>query len=556
MSETLTVDFVGASGKGGGVVRTFVVVSVGALVAAFVFAGTSAPATRPGGTVVVAWEGAGAATCLRRPTACAKSMSNEEYQLTLAASLRARPDGWGAGLVRRYTLTRDPFTVTLHLRRDARWSDGTPLTAADYVYTWNLLKKEPWYALRTARRVSAVDKNTVRVEFPEPDGLWRIHVAVSLPLPRHVWGGLSVEEIFAATGRGIVDPRSGKPIASGPFLMQSFRPGREAVFSRNPRYWAPAKLDRLVMRFGQNTAEALRNGEVDVVGGSGRDLSAALPFAERPEKGIKVVAGPSNSLEYLSVRVDGGHPALRNKLVRRALAYGIDRVAIVRALYGKIAPTTRVADNVAFTVGERGYRPNWAKYRYRPAETRRLLTQAGCRRGSDGIFTCAGQRLSLRFVTQAGVEYRQRTLELVKAQLRPAGVEVIPLYTPDLTRVRPGDLVGIDYDVLLAGLPDQVPDGLTGFEYARCREPGNPFNPSGYCSRLFNADIDQLRKIVEPTRLAAVANRADRRLAADVPLIPLYRPPRIYAYRESISGLRPNPFWPIWWNAETWSVER
>ena len=536
--------------------RAFVGVAVGCLVAAFVFAGTSAPATKPGGTVVVAWEGAGEPPACISPTVCARSMSNPEWQLALAASLRARPDGWGAGVVRRYTLARDPFTVTLHLRRDARWSDGTPLTAADYVYTWNLLKNESWYALRSARRVSAVDKHTVRVEFPDPDGRWRTLIGYSLPLPRHVYGGLSIAEIFAAFGRGIVDPRTGKPIASGPFLLQSFLPGREAVFARNPRYWAPAKLDRVVMRFGQNTADALRKGEVDVVGGSGRDLSAALPFAERPEKGIKVVAGPSNSLEFLSVRVDGGHPALRNKLVRRALAYGIDRVAIVRALYAKIAPTTQVADNIAFTVGERGYRPNWAGYRYRPAEARRLLTQAGCRRGSDGIFTCAGQRLSLRFVTQAGLEHRQRTLELIKAQLRPAGVEVIPLYTPDLTRSTSRDLVGIDYDALLVGTPDQAPGVFGGFGYVRCREPGNPDNSSQYCSRLFNADIDQLRKIVDPTRLAAVANRADRRLAADVPQIPLYWNPRIYAYRESVSGLRPNPFWPIWWNAETWTIER
>ena len=96
------------------------------------------------------------------------------------------------------------------------------------------------------------------------------------------------------------------------------------------------------------------------------------------------------------------HPALRNKLVRRALAYGIDRPALVRQVLGEIDPSARVHDSAVYVTQSRHYEPNWRPYRYRPAEARRLLTQAGCRRGADGIFSCGGQRLSLRFVTTAG----------------------------------------------------------------------------------------------------------------------------------------------------------
>ena len=63
-----------------------------------------------------------------------------------------------------------------------------------------------------------------------------------------------------------------------------------------------------------------------------------------------------------------------------------------------------------------------------PEQGRRLLEQAGCRRGGDGIYSCAGERLSLRFATAAGVERRERTVQLAQAQLRQAGVEVIPVY--------------------------------------------------------------------------------------------------------------------------------
>ena len=78
----------------------------------------------------------------------------------------------------------------------------------------------------------------------------------------------------------------------------------------------------------------------------------------------------------------------------------------------------------------RHYESNWSAYRYRPAQARRLLGQAGCRRGADGIFSCGGKRLSLRFVTTAGVPFRAQALPLIQAQLRAAGVEVVPVFAP------------------------------------------------------------------------------------------------------------------------------
>ena len=122
----------------------------------------------------------------------------------------------------------------------------------------------------------------------------------------------------------------------------------------------------------------------------------------------------------------GGHPALRSKLVRQALAFGIDRVAIARAILGEAAVRARrPLDSTVFLPGEPYYRPNWSGYRYEPARARRLLEQAGCRRGSDGIYSCDGERLRLRFVTTAGVPVREQVLQLAQAHLRSVGVEVV-----------------------------------------------------------------------------------------------------------------------------------
>ena len=135
--------------------------------------------------------------------------------------------------------------------------------------------------------------------------------------------------------------------------------------------------------------------------------------------------------EHLDIRVrPPGHPALRNKFVRRALAYGIDRVALVRSVFEdmKIERTLRPLDSVVLRSSNDAYRPNWSIYRYRPDAARRLLVRAGCRRGADGIYSCAGQRLSLRFVVLGNLPRRVQTFELVQAQFKQAGVEVVPSY--------------------------------------------------------------------------------------------------------------------------------
>ena len=187
----------------------------------------------------------------------------------------------------------------------------------------------------------------------------------------------------------------------------------------------------------------------------------------------------------------GGHPALRNKLVRRALAYGIDRVAIVRALFGAVGPKLRPLDSAVLRSGDRFYAPNWSGYRYDPGHARRLLNEAGCRRGEDGIYSCAGVRLSLRFVSRGAGDRRVRTLELVQAELRQAGVEVVPLYSSAHDQV----LESGDFDVtLFAWFGGGAEDGGINSLYG-C---GGEQNYTGYCQRLVTGDLDQSRSNLPP----------------------------------------------------------
>ena len=433
-----------------------------------------------------------------------------------------------------YTLTR-PYTLTYHIRREARWSDGVPITARDFKFTYAAIRSvrgEPSEVVHaTIRHVTAVDAKTVRVVLRSRVASWRS--LFPFILPAHALSGEDFSKVWL---RGINNPKTGRPIASGPFLVESWEPGR-VTFVRNPRYWKnhPAYLDRLVVRFCDPCAvgeqvEWMRTGEVDVLHST--VVSGAQAQELRRLPGVRALVGRGANWEHLDIRVDeGGNPLLKRKRVRQALAYGIDRVALVRALHVQIDPRYPPSDSALFLTYSTHYQPNWRRYRRGRAEASRLLEREGCRRGPDGIYACDGRRLSLRLATLAP---REQTLRLIQGQLRQVGIEIVPVYAP------PNVLFGQilpngDFDLALFSWltgPDSPSDVI---DLYGC---GGDLNVSGYCQRLVTRDLDQAQRILDPARQADVLNRADVQLARDVPVIPLFENPVVVAHRTTVRNVR------------------
>ncbi len=145
-------------------------------------------------------------------------------------------------------------------------------------------------------------------------------------------------------------------------------------------------------------------------------------------------------------------------------------------------------------------------------------------------------------MTAPGQPLRERTLQLVQAQLRRAGVEVVPTF---------GDSSSGDFDAhLFTWFTRGGPIGQKGI--FGC---GRPQNFTGYCQRLVTSDLDQADRILDADQRARVLNRVDGQLAKDVPVIPLYDVPLLYAFRTTINGVDPAPFNPFW-KAENWWLGR
>jgi len=476
----------------------------------------------------------------------------------LEAPFDVGPDlTWRPKLVTNVTFTkRPPFTLTYHIRPEARWSDGVPITARDFVFSHQAIRKHGApddLQRKGVRSVRALDAKTVRVVLRSRFAGWRGLFGRGV-LPSHALQGEDLETVWRD---GIDNPKTGRPIGSGPFLVERWERGKQITLVRNPRYWGPhpAYLDRLVVRFqvqGAALRDAFRRGELDVASHFPPGFVADL----RQEPAVSVLSNQrSAGWDLLEIRVrTGGHPALRNKLVRKALAYGVDRAAIVRDVLVGTDRNASQRDSAVFPPQSPHYRRNWQIYRYRPAEARRLLEQAGCRRGSDAIYVCAGERLRLSFVTTSPTGgFRPRVLELVQTQLRQVGIEVVPTFATNISffeQILPSG----DFDVALfawiAG-----PDPTSAKLIFGC---GGPLNHTGYCQRLVTSDLDQAGRILDADQQARVLNRADARMAKDVPVIPLYQQTQSVALRSTVRNfdLSLNTTLTPLWNAEDWWLER
>jgi peptide/nickel transport system substrate-binding protein len=456
-------------------------------------------------------------------------------------------------LVSSYSFTRKrPFTLVYRIRPEARWSDGVPVTARDFVFTLQAIRRHGNPLERefhsVVRQIRAVDAKTLRVVLRPRFAGWR--QLFGNVLPSHALRGEDLTKVWSDR---IDTPKTGRPIGSGPFLVERWERGRQIVLRRNPRYWGPhvAYLDRLVVRFSQapdDPSQALREDEFDVATGVRIDLFPSV----RKAPGVRVYSTPSNGFEHFDLRLGpGGHPALKNKLVRRALAFRLNRVALVRELYGDINPAWGPLDNTLFFTNARHYEANWKAYRYRPRQARRLLEQAGCRRGADGVYMCAGDRLSLRFLTSAGNRTRERVISSVQLQLRQIGFEVKPVFATSGALFDQIISNGA-FDVALFGWVFTNPDSAGFRGIYGC---GGSQNYTGYCQRLVTKDLDQSERILDARQRARVLNRADRQLARDVPVIPLFQFVQTAASDADVRNYAMHPL-SAFWNAENWWLER
>lgn len=319
-------------------------------------------------------------------------------------------------------ISADGRTITINLRDDIVWSDGTPITSADFIFTYDMTMNpantvNTTYPYNLITDISAPDDRTVVTTFAEPFVPWVANLWTYV-LPKHV-----LEPVFEAEGSLDTAAWNLAPIPSaGPYVFAEWESGSYARFVRNDNYYGtPAKIDEIFFRFVPDDASqvaALRTGTGDL----GTFISQAdIPTLEAA--GVEVFAVVSGYDEGWYIYFgEEAHPALADKRVRQAIAQCFDRFAINRdLLLGLTEPAVTFWDNTPYA------NPNLEPWPYDPAAANALLDAAGwVDSNGNGTRDKDGVELVLRHGSTTR-QIRQDTQAVAQQNLAGCGIGFEPI---------------------------------------------------------------------------------------------------------------------------------
>ena len=450
-------------------------------------------------------------------------------------------------------LTKKPFTVTYKIKKNANWSDGKPVTAQDVIFTLQtILNPKNDVAGRAGyedvQRARAIDSKTLRLTFKKPYAAWKLLFYGQFGvLPKHALQGKDFNEVW---NTNVNSQTTGKPIGSGPFILESYTKGQSMTMVRNTRYHGTRpKLDKIVFRFITNTdseIQAIKGGEVDAIYPQPQLQLGDL----RRTSGLKVLSSAGATYEHIDFNAGKkGFPLARAPWFRQAFAYSIDRTALTKQLFGNLKPDLKPLDSLTYQNTQKQYQPHFAQYTYNPTKAGQIMTSKGCRKGGDGIFVCGGIRASVKYGTTAGNRLRELSQEIVQAQAKKSGIEVVIDNSP--SRIFFPQVSNEDYQLaLFAWVGTGDPSGIT--DIYSC---GGESNWMGYCSKKVTDLLKAADQELDPPTRVKLVNAAGKIMGLNVPSLPLYQKPTFLVYKSKLQGLADNPTTggPLW-NVQNWSI--
>jgi len=450
-------------------------------------------------------------------------------------------------------LKKSPQTVQFTFSPKANWSDGTPVTCADWRATWQIwINPANNPASRTGyediKSVTCKGKTGVIV-FKKVYAAWDALVNSGV-WPAKYTAGKDANKLW----------EDSIPVSSGPWKFQSWQKGTQITVVKNPKYTiAPMKLDRVVFRYIADTNarfQAMKAGE-----GQAMEPQAQLQIADfQKDKNFVVKAVAGYSYEHVDIQFGPkGAAPLKAPYVRQALITGINRPQIASALYQTIAPGLPTLQSNIFKSFEKGYVKAYAKYPFSQTKVISMLKGKGCTggpdkpsAGNDKIFSCPGVgKLSFRFSTTAGNQLRALTFEVIQRQLKSVGIELVPRFQPA------GLLFGTtlpssDWDLIMFTWVEEPTSKITSRDKLGC---GGDINYGNYCNKKASALLDKTAQELDDATRTKLLNQSEAMMAKDIPSIPMFVRPVFTIAAKKLKGLTtPTTLEGDFWNVNTWSV--
>jgi peptide/nickel transport system substrate-binding protein len=394
---------------------------------------------------------------------------------------------WSRSIATSITVSNHDRTYTIHMGAKWRWSNGTPLTAADALFDWSLLKagsgpKSPlpycyageggvpleWQAVTAPNAHTLVVTTTqpVNPSWFEINGLTQI-----IPMPEATWNRYPTNVTKELQWINSIADQPMNPVyrvVDGPYRVQAVVANQYYRFTWNPDYTLGAPhIHTIIYDYEpSDTAEfaALRTGQIQV-----GTLPSQFWSARGQLTGYAIQEEPSYSFDYIAPNYSPKTPGIGNVLnqlyIRQALQYGINQPGLIQALFHGAATATLTPVPVTSALYDQAIKN---PYPYNVAKGRALLEAHGWKM-VNGVMTKGGKKLAFTFLFPTGSLVIAEEVQAIQATWAEEGVEVtlkgVPPTTFDAVQISPSDLGtwavnGVNYWIYA---PDYLPDGTFAF---------------------------------------------------------------------------------------------
>ncbi|MGW8226826.1 MAG: peptide ABC transporter substrate-binding protein, partial [Anaerolineales bacterium] len=360
-------------------------------------------------------------------------------------------------------ISEDGLTITIPLRQDAIWTDGTPVTANDYVFTYEMTMAEEnavgtRYPFDTyVESVTALDDYTVQITMNAPYVGWASGFDISHDfLPKHI-----LEPVFEAEGTiDNAEWNRNPTVTNGPYKLVEWVSADHITFEANDDYWrGRPNIDQIFLRIvpdDQAQIAAIKAGDTDIgvfmTAADKPDVDEAPDFDFIPSGGGGWVESWFFNLisEDLAAENDlePGHIALQDKMVRRAIVQGFDRQGLIDSLFYGLYRIPAV-----FWWDTPYEDTSIEPWPYDPEAAKALLDEAGWTdTNGDGTRDKDGVELVIQFSTTAGNENRESTALVFQQSMAEIGIGV--------------EILNYSYDVIWNSYGDEGPIALGQYDIA------------------------------------------------------------------------------------------
>ena len=457
------------------------------------------------------------------------------------------------GVAERWDTSADGLTYTFHLRANAKWSNGEPIVAEDFVFSAHRILSPAFasefaymfFSVRGAEdfclgrtkdfatvAIRALDPHTLRYELRAPAPYF-------LTLVAH-WSWYPVHPPTILKFGRLDEPstawtRSGNFVGNGPFALAAWRPGDGAIAKKNPHYWdaARVRLAEIYFHFiaSADTEErAFRSGQLHIT--DSVPATKLGPYRAQPASPLRTVDLYGTDMIFVNLT----RPQLDQPLVRQALSLAIDRAALAAQVLqdgSRPAVSLLPPDAHGYTyAGE-------PRLHFDPAEARRMLAAAGYPGGKNF------PRLELASYSRD----RSRVLAEALQQMwrKELGLDVALVITEP--RVHLDNQHRHNFQLSLAGWVGDFLDPLSFLDVYLTTSVGH--NDSNYRSSTYDRLVADASATAATAPRFALFQQAEAQFLRDLPSLPLVHRPNVHLVHPAVHGYEPNlmdmhPYTAIW----------